>query len=181
MSRHVAVLMGGWSAERQVSLISGAAVSRALNSAGYQVTSIDVRRDAGALLTRLYPRPDAVFNALQGFRLKQRNKFFRFTPEGIKQDRHFAFQIIRIDPPLIQSGSFDPFSMSIGRSEPIAKRFPITAGQEITEIAPHLLQYLLFRGLVILIAILLSTSPSTRCSSFAVPSVTDTNACVSPR
>jgi len=66
MSRHVAVLMGGWSAERQVSLISGAAVSRALNNAGYQVTSIDVRRDAGALLTRLYPKPDVVFNALHG-------------------------------------------------------------------------------------------------------------------
>ncbi len=34
--------------------------------AGYQVTAIDVQRDAGALLTRLYPRPDSVFNALHG-------------------------------------------------------------------------------------------------------------------
>ena len=66
MSRHVAVLMGGWSAEREVSLVSGAAVSNALTGAGYRVTSIDVQRDAGALLTRLYPKPDAVFNALHG-------------------------------------------------------------------------------------------------------------------
>ena len=66
MSRHVAVLMGGWSAEREVSLVSGAAVSDALTGAGYRVTSIDVQRDAGALLTRLHPKPDAVFNALHG-------------------------------------------------------------------------------------------------------------------
>lgn len=65
-SRHVAVLMGGWSAEREVSLVSGAAVTNALSGAGYQVTSIDVQRDAGALLTRLFPKPDVVFNALHG-------------------------------------------------------------------------------------------------------------------
>jgi len=66
MTRHVAVLMGGWSAEREVSLVSGAAVSNGLTEAGYRVTSIDVQRDVGALLTRLYPKPDAVFNALHG-------------------------------------------------------------------------------------------------------------------
>ena len=66
MTRHVAVLMGGWSAEREVSLVSGAAVSNALSEAGYRVTSIDVQRDVGALLTRLFPKPDAVFNALHG-------------------------------------------------------------------------------------------------------------------
>ncbi len=64
--KNVAVLMGGWSAEREVSLISGAAVSKGLQEAGYRVTPIDVQRDAGALLTRLYPRPDVVFNALHG-------------------------------------------------------------------------------------------------------------------
>lgn len=66
MKKHVAVLMGGWSAEREVSLISGAAVSNALGEAGYRVTSIDVQRDVGTLLTRLYPKPDAIFNALHG-------------------------------------------------------------------------------------------------------------------
>jgi D-alanine-D-alanine ligase len=66
MSRNVVVLMGGWSSEREVSLVSGAAVADALRAAGYQVTAIDVQRDVGALLTRLFPRPDAVFNALHG-------------------------------------------------------------------------------------------------------------------
>ena len=66
MKRHIAVVMGGWSAEREVSLVSGAAVAAALKRGGYQVTSIDVQRDMGSFLTRLYPKPDAVFNALHG-------------------------------------------------------------------------------------------------------------------
>jgi UDP-N-acetylenolpyruvoylglucosamine reductase len=66
MSKHVAVLMGGWSAEREVSLVSGAACAKALKTAGFQVTAIDVQRDMGTLMTRLYPRPDVVFNALHG-------------------------------------------------------------------------------------------------------------------
>ncbi len=66
MVKHIAVLMGGWSAERAVSLVSGAAVTQALKRLGWQVTAIDVQRDMGALMTRLYPRPDAVFNALHG-------------------------------------------------------------------------------------------------------------------
>ncbi|WNJ99288.1 D-alanine--D-alanine ligase [Thalassospiraceae bacterium LMO-JJ14] len=66
MTRHVAVLMGGWSAEREVSLASGAACAKALKEAGFDVTPIDVQRDMGALITRLYPKPDAVFNALHG-------------------------------------------------------------------------------------------------------------------
>ena len=66
MTKHVAVLMGGWSAEREVSLMSGAAVTRALNDQGFDVTAIDVQRDMGTLLTRLYPKPDIVFNTLHG-------------------------------------------------------------------------------------------------------------------
>lgn len=66
MSKHVAVLMGGFSAEREVSLVSGAACAKALLEAGYDVATIDVQRDVGALLTRLYPKPDVVFNALHG-------------------------------------------------------------------------------------------------------------------
>lgn len=65
--KHVAVLMGGWSAEREVSLVSGAAVARALEEEGYQVTVVDVQRDLAGLMTALSdPRPDAVFNALHG-------------------------------------------------------------------------------------------------------------------
>ena len=66
MNGHVAVLMGGWSKEREVSLVSGAAVATALNDTGFQVTEIDVHQDAATLLTQLYPIPDKVFNALHG-------------------------------------------------------------------------------------------------------------------
>ena len=45
MSQHVAVLYGGWSAEREVSLVSGAAVASALKERGFRVTLIDVGRD----------------------------------------------------------------------------------------------------------------------------------------
>jgi len=66
MTKKVAVLMGGWSAEREVSLVSGAACAQALVNAVYMVTPIDVQRDMGGLMTRLLPRPDLVFNALHG-------------------------------------------------------------------------------------------------------------------
>ncbi|MDE0993315.1 MAG: D-alanine--D-alanine ligase [Rhodospirillales bacterium] len=47
-------------------MMSGAAVTRALNDQGFDVTAIDVQRDMGTLLTRLYPKPDIVFNTLHG-------------------------------------------------------------------------------------------------------------------
>ena len=63
----VAVLKGGWSAEREVSLVSGAACADALRGEGYTVTEIDLAdRDLPALLDALTPRPDVVFNALHG-------------------------------------------------------------------------------------------------------------------
>src|SRR5262245_23354033 len=61
---HVAVLKGGWSAEREVSLRSGAACADALVSAGYQVSQIDVDRDVARRLAEA--NPDACFNALHG-------------------------------------------------------------------------------------------------------------------
>lgn len=62
----IAVLMGGTSAERDVSLESGRQCAGALRDAGYDVTEIDVTADITALLQALTPRPDAVFNALHG-------------------------------------------------------------------------------------------------------------------
>ena len=62
----VAVLYGGMSAEREVSLSSGLQVVAALREAGYDVTPIEVRDDLGAVLRALDPKPDAVFNALHG-------------------------------------------------------------------------------------------------------------------
>ncbi len=64
MTKHVAVLMGGWSAEREVSLRSGEACAAALEGEGFRVTRIDVERDIADVLTRL--RPDVAFNALHG-------------------------------------------------------------------------------------------------------------------
>ncbi len=64
--KRVALLMGGWSAEREVSLVSGRDCATALEQAGYEVTRIDVGRDLSALLDALTPPPDAVFNALHG-------------------------------------------------------------------------------------------------------------------
>jgi len=62
----IAVLMGGTSAERDVSLQSGHQCAAALRDAGYDVTEIDVTADITALIQALTPRPDAVFNALHG-------------------------------------------------------------------------------------------------------------------
>src|SRR3546814_5694297 len=61
---HVAVLMGGWSAERPVSLSSGEGVAKALESRGHRVTRIDMDRDVALRLSET--RPDVVFNALHG-------------------------------------------------------------------------------------------------------------------
>ena len=66
MSRNVALLMGGWSPEREVSLSSGRECAKALVDRGYRVRAIDVGRDLPALLHALDPRPDVVFNALHG-------------------------------------------------------------------------------------------------------------------
>lgn len=61
---HVAVLMGGWSAEREVSLSSGAGVADALEGLGHRVTRIDMGRDVALRLAEA--APDIVFNALHG-------------------------------------------------------------------------------------------------------------------
>ena len=104
MTSHVAVLMGGWSAEREVSLVSGAACAKALQDAGYQVTTIDVQRDVGALITRLYPRPGAVFNALHG----------RFGEDGCIQG---LLDILGI--PYTHSGVL---ASAVAMDKPMAKR-----------------------------------------------------------
>lgn len=64
MSKHVAVLMGGLSAEREVSLTGGRAAITALEERGYKVSAIDVDR---ALCQKLAEtKPDVVYNALHG-------------------------------------------------------------------------------------------------------------------
>ena len=62
---HIVVLMGGWSAEREVSLMSGNGVADALEKRGFtNVTRVDMDRDIAARLQEL--KPDVVFNALHG-------------------------------------------------------------------------------------------------------------------
>ena len=66
-NKHVAVLMGGWSAEREVSFSSGRGVAQALREAGYIVSEIDVTRDIAKLVDELNTiKPDVVFNILHG-------------------------------------------------------------------------------------------------------------------
>ncbi len=61
---HIVVLMGGWSAEREVSLVTGDGVADALESRGHRVTRIDMGRDVAERLAEA--APDIVFNALHG-------------------------------------------------------------------------------------------------------------------
>jgi D-alanine-D-alanine ligase len=64
-SLHVVVLMGGWSAEREVSLSSGRGVAAALRERGWsKVSEVDMDRNIAQVLAEL--RPDVVFNALHG-------------------------------------------------------------------------------------------------------------------
>jgi len=115
MSSHVAVLMGGWSAEREVSLVSGAAVANALSNAGYRVTSIDVQRDMSSLLTRLYPKPDVVFNALHG----------RYGEDGCVQG---LLNILAI--PYTHSGVL---ASALAMDKPMAKRLMKDAGIRVAD------------------------------------------------
>ena len=64
MTQHIAVLKGGLSAERDVSLTSGKAVEAALDALGYRYTSVDVSHDVATVLAEL--KPDVAFNALHG-------------------------------------------------------------------------------------------------------------------
>ena len=118
MIKRVAVLMGGWSAEREVSLVSGANCANALKEAGYEVTSIDVQRDMAALMTRLYPKPDAVFNALHG----------RYGEDGCVQG---FLDILAI--PYTHSGVQ---ASAIAMNKPMAKKLFALAGIPVAE---HLL------------------------------------------
>ena len=115
MSSHVAVLMGGWSAEREVSLVSGAAVANALSNAGYTVTSIDVQRDMSSLLSRLYPKPDVVFNALHG----------RYGEDGCVQG---LLNILNI--PYTHSGVL---ASALAMDKPMAKRLMKDAGITVAD------------------------------------------------
>ena len=55
MNKHIAVLMGGWSSEREVSISSGLACAEALEALGFQVSKIDVDHNIPSVLAELKP------------------------------------------------------------------------------------------------------------------------------
>jgi len=113
--RHIAVLKGGVSPERDVSLVSGKAVARALRESGARVTEIDVGADIGLLLKALEPRPDVVFNALHG----------RFGEDGCVQG---LLELLRL--PYTHSGVA---ASAIAMDKPLAKRLFAEAGLPLAE------------------------------------------------
>ena len=113
---HVAVLHGGLSAEREVSLRTGAACAEALRSVGYRVTPIDVGRDIAEVLARL--QPDVAFNALHG----------RFGEDGIMQG---ILEMLRI--PYTHSGVLaSSLAMQKDRAKDVMKAAGIPVAFGIT-------------------------------------------------
>jgi len=115
MTRKVALLVGGWSAERQVSLDKGKAVEKALREAGYEVSVIDVQKDVAGLVEKLTPAPDAVFNNLHG----------QGGEDGQVQS---VLEILGI--PYTHSGVL---ASAIGMDKPAAKRLAQSVGVRIAE------------------------------------------------
>ncbi len=64
--KKIAVLMGGWSAEREVSFMTGNSIVKTLNDHGHNVIKVDVTRNIEKLIESLTPHPDVVINALHG-------------------------------------------------------------------------------------------------------------------
>jgi D-alanine-D-alanine ligase len=108
MTAHVAVLMGGFSSEREISLRSGKACAEALESEGFRVTRVDVSRDVAEALAAL--KPDVAFNALHG----------RFGEDGCIQG---VLEILRI--PYTHSGVL---ASSLAMKKDVAKSVMAAAG-----------------------------------------------------
>ncbi len=107
--KRIVVLMGGTSCERDVSLVSGAAVADALAEAGYNTVTIDIGDDIGDVLTALDPMPDAIFNALHG----------RYGEDGCVQG---LLELLNI--PYTHSGVL---ASALAMNKPMAKRLFHTA------------------------------------------------------
>lgn len=119
MTRHVAVLLGGRSSERAVSLVSGRACAAALTGAGYRVTEIDAALPIAELVARLQPAggdgPEVVFNALHG----------RFGEDGTVQG---LLELMGL--PFTHSGLL---ASAIAMDKPMAKLVFATAGIPIAD------------------------------------------------
>jgi D-alanine-D-alanine ligase len=114
--KKVAVLCGGFSKEREVSLVSGGAAERALKAKGLDVILIDVPRDMIALVSAITAaQPDVIFNALHG----------RFGEDGCIQG---LLDMMRI--PYTNSGRL---ASAVAMDKPMAKRMFATAGIPVAE------------------------------------------------
>ncbi|MBP9758033.1 MAG: D-alanine--D-alanine ligase, partial [Candidatus Pacebacteria bacterium] len=114
----VAVLMGGWSAEREVSLSSGRACIDALQGSGHEITPVDVGHDIGKVLTEL--KPDVALNALHG-------------PYGEDGSIQGLLEILEI--PYTHSGVLaSALAMNKARSRELfrAARIPIAEGEVVS-------------------------------------------------
>lgn len=114
--KHVAVLMGGLSAERSVSLKTGQACALALEGEGFKVTRVDAGRDLAEVLAWL--KPDVVFNALHG----------RFGEDGIVQG---ILEMMRI--PYTHSGVLaSALAMQKDRAKSVMKAAGVPVAEGIT-------------------------------------------------
>lgn len=109
-SRRVVVIMGGISSEREVSLVSGAAIVKALRESGFDAIPFDLGHDIAALIAALTPPPDAVFNALHG----------RFGEDGTLQG---LLELLGI--PYTHSGVM---ASAVAMDKPMTKRLVETVG-----------------------------------------------------
>ena len=117
MTKHVAVLMGGWSSERDISLRSGNACARGLEAEGFRVTCVDVDRNIAGTLGAL--KPDVAFNALHG-------------PDGEDGTIQGVLEVLQI--PYTHSGVL---ASSLAMDKPMAKivmaaaDIPVPAGKVV--------------------------------------------------
>lgn len=110
---HIAVLKGGLSEERDVSLTSGAAVEKALIALGHNVTPVDVGADVAAVLSAL--KPDVAFNALHG----------RYGEDGVVQG---ILEMLKI--PYTHSGVL---ASALAMDKPMAKKIFASAGLRVAD------------------------------------------------
>ncbi len=113
MPKTIALLVGGWSVEREVSLMKSVEVEAALKSKGYTVKRIEVTRDLQKLISDLTPRPDAVFNNLYG----------QGGEDGVVQG---VLEFLQI--PYSHSGVL---ASAIGMDKPTCKRLAASVGVRV--------------------------------------------------
>lgn len=115
MTKNVALLVGGWSAERQVSLEKGKSIEKALREKGYNVKVIDVSKDIGRLIEQLTPKPDVVYNNLHG--------------KG-GEDGTIQAVLDMLEIPYTHSSVL---ASAIGMNKPVAKRLAASVGVRVPE------------------------------------------------